>query len=96
MLASIPASIYFALKIVVINEVNAVLRHEVESMGERSERKGNFVPDNAVDQNQIKNSLFAKFCQMKKRILKTANFTETNVTCTENLFQIIQNIIHPW
>lgn len=96
MLASIPASIYFALKIDVINEVNAILRHEVESMGERSEGKGNFVPDNTADQNQIKNSLFAKFCQMKKRILKTANFTETNVTCTENLFQIIQNIIHPW
>ena len=47
----------------------------MESTGERSEERGNFVPDNTEDQNQIKNSLFAKFCQMKKWILISAYFT---------------------
>lgn len=32
-----------------INEVTAdILKHEVESMGERSKEKGNFDPDNTV------------------------------------------------
>lgn len=69
MLASIPASIDFALNLEVINEIIAdVLQHEVESMEERSEKKRNFVTDNTEYLNQLNIYYLANFAKWKKKV----------------------------
>lgn len=51
-----------------INEVTAdILKHEVESMGERSKEKGNFDPDNTVYLNHSKIHYSPTFAERKNR-----------------------------